>query len=93
MGRVIDSFDVAEKGYDGMYNAAKKICVFCVIGAAVVWVLSYLYFGLWAVISEKVGYAFKVRYMEAVLRMESAWFDKENVESIATKMSSEIKCV
>ena len=50
---------------------------------------SYLFFGFWQIISEKVGYEYKYRYLYAVLKQEAAWFDANNSQELPSKISAE----
>lgn len=56
---------------------------------SIVWVLSYFYFTFWSIISEKCGYEFKYRYLQAILRQEADWYDKNDAQELPSKISSE----
>jgi len=62
--------------------------VYLIIGA-ILWVLSFLFFSFWSIISEKVGYEFKYRYLHAVLKQESAWYDEKDPLALPTTISNE----
>lgn len=40
-------------------------------------------------ISEKVGYEFKYRYLHAILKQEAAWFDEKDSQELPSKISAE----
>lgn len=61
---------------------------FIVIGAAL-WITSYLYLALWGIISEYTGMIFRVKYLESVLKQDISWFEDNDPQSLASKISKE----
>jgi ATP-binding cassette subfamily B (MDR/TAP) protein 1 len=59
-----------------------------IIGS-LVWVFSFIFFTFWSIIAEKVGYEFKYRYLQAVLRQEAAWYDEKETLELPSKISQE----
>ena len=49
-----------------------------IVGGAL-WVTCYFFFSFMGVISEKVGFAYRKKYLEAVLKQETGWFETFDV--------------
>ena len=67
--------------------------MFFIIIAVGNWILCYIFFTLSIRVSEKVGFAFRHRYLKAVLNQETAWFDSNNFQELPTKMSAETEAI
>ena len=67
--------------------------MYFIIIAVCNWILWYVFFTLSIRVSEKVGFSFRHKYLEAVLRQETAWFDSNNFQELPTKMSAETEAV
>ena len=66
--------------------------IFLYIGGGL-WVVSYLYMALFGVVSEYTGMIFRVKYLESVLRQEIGWFEDNNPQSLASKISKEASAI
>ncbi|CAI2366845.1 unnamed protein product [Moneuplotes crassus] len=87
-GKLTDSFDPANEGQETLGQITKLSKIYLLLGA-VLWVLSFIFFSFWSIISEKVGYQFRYRYLRAVLQQESAWYDEKDPLELPTKISDE----
>lgn len=57
--------------------------------AIILWIVTYLFFGFSSVISERIGFNFRYKYLEAVLKKDTKWFDQSNYQELPTKISRE----
>ena len=53
------------------------------------WVVSYLYLALWGMVSEYTGMIYRLKYLESVLRQDIQWFEENDPQSLAAKISKE----
>ena len=66
-GRIVDKFDPFSGDPEAMLKAALFL-FYCSCGMCVVIMLtSYIFFTFWVMVSEKISYYYKVRYLEAVI--------------------------
>lgn len=54
-----------------------------------VWILTFIFFTSWGITAEKVGYEYKHRYLQAILRQEAAWYDERDALELPSKISQE----
>lgn len=84
----------------GKLHSIKSLISFCVSIDAIkviskiflamgvfLWITTYIFFGSAMIISEKVGYYFRYRYLDAVLKKDTKWFDESNFQELPTKIS------
>lgn len=77
LGNVINSFNQANAAEEMLKNVKEMAWIICIIGGAT-WILSFLYFYILSIFSQRVAQRTQVRYFEAILKQESAWFDTTN---------------
>jgi len=77
MGDILDSFNPSKTAED-MLDAIKFTCMLLAIIGAVIWLLTYTYYASLLVFSERIAYKTRVRYLQSILKQESAWFDLTN---------------
>ena len=53
------------------------------------WVVSYLYLALWGMVSEYTGMIYRLKYLESVLKQDIQWFEENDPQSLAAKISQE----
>jgi ATP-binding cassette, subfamily B (MDR/TAP), member 1 len=61
------------------------------IGTFFQWFVSYIYFGFFGVLSEKLQFHFKINYLASILKQESAYFDKHNPDAMVSAMNMQVK--
>ena len=59
----------------------------------IVWIFTYIFFGFSSVVSEKIGFNFRYKYLEAVLQKDTKWFDESNSQELPTKISSDCQSI
>ena len=62
--------------------------IFFYIGIGM-WVVSYLFLALWGMVSEHTGMIYRVKYLESVLKQDIQWFEENDPQSLAAKISQE----
>jgi hypothetical protein len=62
--------------------------IFTCVGIAV-WIFSYFMYSLLLLFSERVVKKTRTKYLKAILRQESAWFDTINPSELSAKLSKE----
>merc|ERR1719317_1523783 len=85
MLNILNRTDVGDRSLEIFYNFGGS-------GLAL-GVLSFLQFYFWIKVATKVGSYMRMRYYEALLYMEIAFFDKESTGGLAAKMASEAKAI
>jgi ABC-type multidrug transport system fused ATPase/permease subunit len=89
IGNVIDSFDTTKTGPSEMLDTISFMCLlFTIIGCGV-WVTSYVNYGFLLMFSERVAKKTRVKYLEAILKQESAWFDTTNPSELSARLGKE----
>ena len=77
-GSILDSFDSYTNTKEETLKQIKLLSgIFTAIGVFV-WISTYMYYSSLLVFSERITMKTKVRYLEAILKQESAWFDLSN---------------
>ena len=77
-GDIADSF-TGQMPADAILNAISKVSRTLTLIGIGIWVGSYIFFAFFVIASERIGQKMKVRYLEAILTQEIAWFDTINV--------------
>lgn len=88
IGDVIDSFSPSTKPEDTVKTINKMSLIFTLVGFAV-WLFSYFLYSLLLLFSERVVKKIRVKYLESILRQESAWFDTVNPSELSARLTKE----
>ena len=81
--------DMNVKAAADIYDNITRIAMFYLIVGGILWITCYFFFSFMGVIAEKVGFAYRKRYLEAVLRQETGWFETFDVMELPSRMSKE----
>ncbi len=78
IGNILDSFNSYETPPDEMLDNIKRLSgIFTLIGVFL-WITTYINFAFLYIFSERVAKKTRVKYLEAILKQESSWFDLTN---------------
>ena len=88
IGNVIDSFKPTTSVEDTIATINQMSLIFTCVGIAV-WIFSYFMYSLLLLFSERVVKKTRTKYLKAILRQESAWFDTINPSELSAKLSKE----
>ena len=78
IGSIVDSFNPATTSPTKMLSTIKMMSgIFGLIGLFV-WVTTYISYSSLLIFGERVAKRTRVKYLEAILKQESAWFDLTN---------------
>ena len=58
-----------------------------------VWVLTYVFFSFSSIVSEKIGFNFRHRYLESILQKDTKWFDESNSQELPTRVNNECQSI
>mmetsp|Transcript_30437 Transcript_30437/g.29817 ORF Transcript_30437/g.29817 Transcript_30437/m.29817 type:complete len:158 (-) Transcript_30437:1896-2369(-) len=76
-GDILDAFN-PDKDPDEMLEEVNFACLLIVVIGAGVWFFSYLYYAHGFIFSERIAFKTRTRYLDAILKQESAWYDLTN---------------
>ena len=89
IGNVLDAFNDNTESPDQTLDHVKTLSgIFGIIGLGV-WLSSYIYYACLLSFSEKVTKKIKVKYLEAILKQESSWFDLTNPQELSARLGKE----
>jgi ATP-binding cassette, subfamily B (MDR/TAP), member 1 len=88
IGNVIDSFKPTTSVEDTIDTISQMSLIFTLVGIAV-WIFSLVMYSFLLLFSERVVKKTRVKYLEAILRQESAWFDTINPSELSARLSKE----
>ena len=57
------------------------------------WFFSYLYLSFFGMVSENTGVTFRIKYLESVLKQDISWFEDNDPQSLASKISKEASAI
>lgn len=90
IGDIIDSFDPSKNTPEDMIDTISLMSlIFTLIGILVL-VFSYFNYAFLLMFSERVAKKTKIRYLEAILQQESAWFDTNNPSELSARLGKEV---
>lgn len=70
-----------------------KICLYFIYIGFFLWLFSYLYLAFFGMVSEYTGMIFRIKYLESVLRQDISWFEDNDPQSLASKISKEASAI
>ncbi|CAI2362505.1 unnamed protein product [Moneuplotes crassus] len=76
-----------------VYDNSKKVLFYLLYIGAALWLFSYLYVAFFGMVSEYTGMIFRVKYLESVLRQDILWFEDNDPQSLASKISKEASAI
>ena len=89
IGNVIDSFDPYRTTKESMLDTISEMSlIFSCVGVGI-WITSYISYASLLMFSERVIKKTRVKYLEAILRQESAWFDTTNPSELSARLGKE----
>ena len=88
IGDVIDSFSPSTKPEDTVATISKMSLIFTLVGFAV-WLFSYFLYSFLLLFSERVVKKIRVKYLESILKQDSAWFDTINPSELSARLAKE----
>jgi ATP-binding cassette, subfamily B (MDR/TAP), member 1 len=88
IGDIIDSFKPTANVEDTIKTVSKMSLIFTLVGIAV-WFFSYVMYSSLLLFSDRVTKKIRTKYLESILRQESAWFDTINPSELSARLSKE----
>ena len=88
LGEVTNSFDPTSSASDTLEEIEFISMIFAIVSVAI-WVITYVYFAFFAIISENTGFEFRSHYLHAILKQEIEWFDSQNPQELPSRISKE----
>lgn len=89
IGNVIDSFNPNTTTKEEMLDTISQMSlIFSCVGVAI-WITSYISYSSLLIFSERVTKKTRAKYLEAILRQESAWFDTTNPSELSARLGKE----
>jgi len=58
-----------------------------------VWAVTFMQFAAMSMFSERLAFRTKIQYFERLLEKDSTWFDENNPNEMASKISKEISAI
>ena len=92
IGDIIDSFKPTTEVQDTIDTVSRMSLIFTLVGIAV-WFFSYLMYSTLLLFSDKVTKKIRVKYLEAILKQESSWFDTINPSELSARLSKEAAAI
>lgn len=93
IGDIIDSFNINSTSLDDMMDTVSFMSMlFTVIGIAI-WILTYVSYAFLLMFSERVAKKTRVKYLECILKQDSAWFDTTNPSELSARLGKEILAI
>lgn len=93
IGDVIDSFNIETTSPEDMLDTISLMSlIFTCVGFAV-WITCYISYAFLLMFSERVARKTRIRYLEAIIRQESAWFDTTNPSEMSARLGKEILAI
>lgn len=72
---IVDTF-VEQEQHKIMGSVKETVILLCYVGL-VVWILSYLYFTILALASERIARKTRVAYFSSLINQEIEWYEKD----------------
>lgn len=90
-GDIADSFALAnpKETLDSIITTSKLLVV---IGIGV-WALAYFFFTFFIISSERIGQKTRIKYLQAVLSQDIAWFDQINTATLSQRLGKECQAI
>jgi len=88
IGDVIDSFKPTNTVESTLRTISKMSLIFTLVGVAI-WITSLIMYSLLLLFSERVVKKTRTKYLEAILRQDSSWFDTVNPSELSARLSKE----
>lgn len=88
IGNVIDSFKPDTSVDDTIKTINTISLIFTCVGIAI-WITSFVMYSFLLLFSERVIKRTRTKYLESILRQESAWFDTINPSELSARLSKE----
>ena len=76
-----------------MLDSIKKMSLIFVLVGLVVWVLSYMSYAFLLMSSERIATRIRVKYLESLLKQESAWYDIINPSELSARLGKETQSI
>ncbi len=92
IGDIIDSFKPTTKVEDTIEIVSRMSLIFTLVGFAV-WFFSYLMYSCLLLFSDRVTRKIRTKYLEAILKQESSWFDTINPSELSARLSKEAAAI
>lgn len=92
IGDVIDSFNMTTDPEDMIDTISLMSLIFSLVGVAV-WITCYISYAFLLMFSERVAKKTRIKYLEAIIRQESAWFDTTNPSEMSARLGKEILAI
>jgi len=88
IGDIIDSFGPATNVDDTVKTVSQMALIFTLVGLAVLF-FSYIMYSFLLLFSERVIKRTRTKYLEAILKQDSSWFDTINPSELSARLSKE----
>jgi ATP-binding cassette subfamily B (MDR/TAP) protein 1 len=89
IGNVIDSFDPYRTSPTDMVDTISRMSlIFSCVGVGI-WFTSYVSYSCLIIFSERVTKKTRTKYLEAILRQESGWFDMNQPSELSARLGKE----
>nr|AOQ25828.1 ABC transporter B family member 1 [Moneuplotes crassus] len=75
------------------YDNCFKILLYLIYIGIGLWFVSYLYLAFFGMVSEYTGMIYRVKYLESVLKQDISWFENNDPQSLASKISKEASAI
>jgi len=85
MGNIIELFDPTATP-DEVSEGIKRLLTNISIIAGVLWVTAYFQYAFLQHMSEKLSFTLRGKYLDSLMRQETAYFEKQKVESIPSQI-------
>lgn len=85
MGNIIELFDPNATA-DQVSEGIKRLLTNISIISGVLWVTAYFQYAFLQHMSEKLSFTLRGRYLDSLMRQETAYFEKQKVESIPSQI-------
>jgi ATP-binding cassette subfamily B (MDR/TAP) protein 1 len=89
IGDVINSFDAVNTTPESMLDKIKILAIAFSCVGLFIYIVSYIYFALLLMSSERIIKKTRTAYVEAILKQESAWFDVNNPSELNARIGKE----
>lgn len=93
IGEILDSFGAAAVDPDkSLRTISKMSLIFACVGAGI-WIFSYISYYAFIMFSESVTKKTRTKYLQAILKQDSAWFDTNNASELSAKLNKETQAI
>mmetsp|Transcript_43674 Transcript_43674/g.42190 ORF Transcript_43674/g.42190 Transcript_43674/m.42190 type:complete len:172 (-) Transcript_43674:1-516(-) len=92
MGDILDAYNPFVSPEE-MLDLIEETCLIMVIVGAGIFLFTYVYYACLLVFSERIANKTRIRYLQAILEQESAWYDLTSPQELSSRLRKEVVAI